>query len=805
VFEELRVTAGGQSLAIGGGVGSEGFDDLVFDARALDLESLGALVGSPVKLGGQADAHLELRGRFASPSATGRVEWQSPELGTTRLDGMTLNCAATQGVLRIDAAFRGAGRTLLDARLGIPQAPLELSIWELAASPLLAIDLSAAQLDLSLLDPLRSFGLPRLRGVLDGQLRFVGGASFPEQASLTLRAKRLSVGDAVPVDLELGIADRGQGWLAVEQLRIVRDEDSFEAIPGARVRLENREISFDGLELLAHGQRVRLSGGVGLQGFDGLRIEAQGLDVAALADAALDVTGRLDTKVELRGPFAKPALNGTVRWSEARVVGVPVDELVLDLQTVDSRIHATGTVRREGRPVVQGNALLPPEPLAGGVPLLASSELEVELRASHLELALLEPWLFGTFREPRGTVEGWLRLRGGHPRPRFEGLLDLQNGSLSVPVLGRTLAPIAGSLSLHSDSLRIDTLRVGPPGNDAVLTGTLGIDEAGTPRADLRLALREFPLAQTGFARANTSGAVEVAGPLDGLRVRGEMALSEVLVRLPEPQDPTLKEIRVLVDPTDMESLRESREPFAGFVGQADVDLGLTVPEGSRIRGQGADLQVDGEIRLRKPRLAPAAYAGLLRAQRGSYRFRGRRFELRRGSATFDGRPVPDPLLDIEAAHRVKDVTVVARITGRASDPTVRLRSEPELPEKDVLAYLLFGRSSDQVASSQQAALQSAAAGLAAGLALTEVETVLGRDLPVESVDIRVEEDGSLGELGVSGRLTERLSVRYGRTLGVDSEDQVGAEIRLAPRWSLQSDVTSSGNAGADLIWNLDY
>lgn len=749
VFEELRLAAGGQSLAIGGGLDSEGFDDLVLDGTAVDLGTLGALAGAPVELGGLADAHLEPRGRFDAPSVTGRIEWRSPRLGTTRLDGMSLKLAATPGELRIEADLRDSGRSLLVADLRVPEAPLELSVWELAASPLVEVDLRAAQLDLSLLDPLRSFGFPELRGT-----------------------------------------------------------ESFEALPGARVRLGDGEIRFDAFELLARDQRIQLTGGIGLQRFDGLRIEAQDLDVGVLADlagTAFEVTGRLDTNLELRGPLAEPAVNGTVRWSEAGVAGVPVDRLDLDLQTIDGRIRATGTVHRGGRPVAQGNAALPPKPWSGEVPLLASSELDAELRVSQLELALLEPWLPTAFREPRGTVEGRLSLRGGRPRPRLTGSLDLRNGSLSVPLLGRTLAPISGTLRLDSDSLQIETLQVGPAGNDAVLSGMLGIDEAGLGRADLRLALRDFPLAQSGFAQASTSGSIEVSGPLDGLRVGGELTLRDVLVRLPEPRDPALKEIRILADRAGPGSLQEGPGPMAGFADQADIDLGLTVPEGSRIRGRGADFEVTGELRLRKPRLQSAGYEGSLRVQRGFYRLHGRRFELRRGVASFDGRSDPDPLLDIEAAHTAKDVIVVALITGRASNPTVRLRSEPQLPEKDVLAYLLFGRAADRVASSQQAALQAAAAGLAAGLALTEIETVLGRDLPVDSVDVRVEEDGSLGEVGVGSRLTERLSVRYGRTLGVDPEDRVGVEIQLTPRWSLESDVTSSGKAGADLIWSFDY
>jgi translocation and assembly module TamB len=807
-FEALQLVAAGQSLAVAGGLLYEGFDDLVLDGAALELGTLGALAGAPVELGGRADAHLELRGRFGSPTATGSVEWRAPRFGTTRLEAMNLELAAAAGNLRIQADLRDQGRSLLIADLRVPEAPLGLSLQKLATTTQFALELRAAQLDLSLLEPLRSLGLPELRGVLDGQLDFAGGAPFPARASLVLGAERFSMGDAVPIDLELALADLGQGWLGVEQLRMVRSGDSFEALPGARLRVGERGIRFEGLQLLARDQQLRIDGGVGLRRFDGLQIEAQDLDVEALTDmvdARFEVTGRLDTKVELRGPFSDPSVNGSAQWRGASFAGLPLDQVDLDLQTVDGRIRGTGNVRRAGDPVARGTALLPPTPWASDRSLLTSEELDVELRAGHLELALLEPWLPSNIREPRGSARGWLRLRGREPRPSLAGSLELRDGSLSVPLLGRTLAPISAKLDLGSDSLQIETLQIGPPGHDAVLSGTLGIEVGGFGDADLHLALREFPLSQTGFAQANANGAIRVSGPRQQPNVNGELVLSEVLIRLPEPRDPAFKEIRVLANPADPAALRESSEAPDGFGGQADIDLGLTVPAGSRIRGRGADLAVSGELRLRKPRGEPAAYTGSLRADRGTYRLHGRRFELRRGSASFDGRPDPDPLLDIEAAHRTQDVTILVQITGRASDPTVRLRSEPVLPEKDVLAYLLFGRAADRVARSQQAALQSAAAGLAAGRALTEVETVLGKDLPIDSVDVRVEEDGSVGEVGVGGRLTERLSFRYGRTLGVDPEDQVGVEIQLSPSWSLQSEVTSSGKAGADVIWSLDY
>jgi hypothetical protein len=177
----------------------------------------------------------------------------------------------------------------------------------------------------------------------------------------------------------------------------------------------------------------------------------------------------------------------------------------------------------------------------------------------------------------------------------------------------------------------------------------------------------------------------------------------------------------------------------------------------------------------------------------------GRVFDIEQAQVNFTGRPDFDPMLDVRASHRVRNIMVYALVTGRASSPIVRLTSDPPYPQDDVLALLLFGRTRDELGQQQAGALQAALAP-GAGAALFEQ---IGIEAPV---DVDTDEDDA-GEpvIGVGRYLTQDIFVRYGQALGPEAESSVKVSWRFHPRWSVETEVKSSGDSSADLIWNYDY
>ena len=103
---------------------------------------------------------------------------------------------------------------------------------------------------------------------------------------------------------------------------------------------------------------------------------------------------------------------------------------------------------------------------------------------------------------------------------------------------------------------------------------------------------------------------------------------------------------------------------------------------------------------------------GGLDMRSGSVSVAGTTLSFTRGRVGFDGTGVSgkiDPTLDFLATSTTTGVTAMLAITGYVSKPKITLSSEPELPQDEVLSYLLFKQSAKSLGPFQIAEI---AAGL---------------------------------------------------------------------------------------------
>ena len=74
-----------------------------------------------------------------------------------------------------------------------------------------------------------------------------------------------------------------------------------------------------------------------------------------------------------------------------------------------------------------------------------------------------------------------------------------------------------------------------------------------------------------------------------------------------------------------------------------------------------------------------------------------------------------DPFLDFVARSSGSDITVFITVRGRVSELDISFSSQPELPQDEVLARLIFNRGINELSAFQIAQLAAAAAELAGG------------------------------------------------------------------------------------------
>jgi autotransporter translocation and assembly factor TamB len=718
------------------------------------------------------EATLEARGGL-------RVALEPGEVGGVSLDGgeLALALEGQRLVVEQGSVRSELGNLRLEGVANLAEARIEQLVLEGALAQLARLPWTQAPF-------------------LDGSLVFrLDGAGAFEQPTiaLELEARELVIGE-----LALG-ALRGAG----------------------RVQLAREAVGVESLVLENGGQRLLVSGTLHPQelhtsaeapAFRGLRVEANDLDVSLLGPLLAQDTplgGRLDASLLADGPLLAPSLTGRLVWRAPRVGDAALERIEGTVSGEAGRAEIGFEAFRAKLALGRARAALRLAALAEPQALLADPATELDVEADSLDVALVAPWLPRQLRSAEGRVEVAFRLRGAEPEPKVEGHFVLADGGVTVPVLRQRFEPIRGRLVFANGGIVLEDARVGSPGAEAVLEGNVALEDLEPRSLALRLAFDGFPLSRSPLLETDVAGDLRLEGPLDQLSLSGQLALDETRISLRDSAEPTLREIRVLQEEAQTpagDTLRIEERPVpTGAWERARVDVALAAPIGTRVRGPGLQLELVGDLAFRKEPLQELALVGGARVLRGRYAFQRTRFDVRRGRLTFNGGIPADPLLDVEAVHRVEDITVLITVTGPSSAPTVLLSSDPPLPESDVLAYLVFGVPLDQLAESQRMALQDAAGSFAAGLIASEAEMLLEDALPIDTLEIRIAEDGTPEEVSVGKYVSDRVFVRVGQSLGPNPRERVAAEYRLNRNWSIAGDLDSTESAGADLIFTFEY
>jgi translocation and assembly module TamB len=105
---------------------------------------------------------------------------------------------------------------------------------------------------------------------------------------------------------------------------------------------------------------------------------------------------------------------------------------------------------------------------------------------------------------------------------------------------------------------------------------------------------------------------------------------------------------------------------------------------------------------------------GHMSIERGRFDFLSKRFEFGESSVVLQEDALQSRL-SLEAVRQTSELKAVVEITGTLERPEIKLTSEPNLPEDEVLSRILFGRSPTQLTAIETARLAVAISQLSGG------------------------------------------------------------------------------------------
>jgi translocation and assembly module TamB len=227
-----------------------------------------------------------------------------------------------------------------------------------------------------------------------------------------------------------------------------------------------------------------------------------------------------------------------------------------------------------------------------------------------------------------------------------------------------------------------------------------------------------------------------------------------------------------------------------------EVDLRIGLGDALRVRGQGLDTRLAGELQLTMPAGRPTL-TGELRTVGGNYDAYGQKLVVERGLVRFAGAP-DNPNLDVLALRPGLDVEVGVAITGSAQSPRVRLHAVPDMSESDKLTWLVLGRDPATVGRTDTALLQRAALALLAGEDAGPGDALMRR-LGLDDFSIRDADDESGGAVVTLGKqLSDRWYVGYERAVNATAGNWQ-LVYRAARRFTLR--LQSGLDNAIDAIW----
>ena len=630
------------------------------------------------------------------------------------------------------------------------------------------------------------FGEPFQRARVQGSL----SNRMLKVQSFTLSAPAGSISGAGSYDLssrafQIGASGSGIGisrivWInrrgvdAAGTLKFALSGSGTTADPHFNAQVSLTGLAFKGeplgsLELTAHtanhtlvydGATRMVSAAVSLHGETALSGNYQSratlnfsqFNVAALLNMAgvegLSADSSLAGTITVEGPLTRPAqLRGDARLHElavtlagvhlksegglhATLAGNRIQLDPLHVTGEDTDLHAQGVLDLNGVRSGTRNG-------KGRLDMSAQGSINLKLAET------LDPDLTAS-----GSTTFQVEAHGPLNDPSLQGRVDFQDCSLSLGDLPNGLSQMHGTLVFNQNQLQVKTLTAMSGGGLLSVGGYLAYQHGI-------------------FADLNVTG--------QGIRVRypqGVSSLTDARLRLEGPQNNLLLTGDVLITrftispDLDMAALAAQANAAVEKIAPSDapsnhIRLNVHVMSSPQLNFQNAYAKLAGNVDLHlRGTVANPSLLGHVSITEGAATIAGTRYELERGEVTFTNPVRIEPNIDVTATARVSDYDVTLDVHGTPARMTVNPRSDPPMPEADVISLLALGHTQNQerlyTAQQEQSLTNPTTDALLGGALNATVSSRIQRLFGAGSVKI---DPHYLGALGNS---TSRITVQEG-------------------------------------------
>jgi translocation and assembly module TamB len=608
--------------------------NLRLDAAKVNVDEVRPFIKAKLPLTGMIDAQLQVEGPVRSPSGSGWVE-----LDSGSVYGEPVNRVRAQGKI--------ADRVLSFSSISIASGAGAIAAtgsYDLQ-SKRFQVDAKSAGIDVAKID-----SLSRQNWGASGRL------SFNVSGTGTLDDPQLQ-GDASLANLELG----GE---PVGVLQVNAHTVNHALVYDMTTRLDTAVLNLHGQTTLKPDYATQA------------RIDFSQFNIDSILRLAhikqLSGESSLAGSITLEGPLAHPEqLRGEARLQNmvATIAGVHLKSIGDVHATLANQrihldpLHVTGEdtdLRGQGTLALNGARQLD---LAanGSVNLKLAQTVDPDLTAS-------------------GITTFQVEAHGPLKDPSLQGRIDIENGAMSFGDVPNGLSQLRGRLEFNQDRLEVRSLTAMSGGGPLSVGGNLSYQHG--IYADLTVTGKGVRIRYPQGISSLADATLHLQGSQSSMLLSGDVLITRFAIS----QDMDFAALA-----SQAKSAQGTAPPNAPT---NHVRLDVRIHSSPQLNFQNAFAKLAGDVDLRlRGTLATPSLLGRVSVTEGNAIIAGTRYELQRGDITFTNPVRIEPIIDLSANARVQDYDITLALHGTPDKMSVTYRSDPPMPESDVVALLALGRT----------------------------------------------------------------------------------------------------------------
>jgi autotransporter translocation and assembly factor TamB len=414
-----------------------------------------------------------------------------------------------------------------------------------------------------------------------------------------------------------------------------------------------------------------------------IRASVRDLDPSAVPQAPAGLTGRVSVDIDATASAADlKTLEG--------VIGFPRLEITFNRLTLAQQepsriaIHAgAASLERVALSGSGGEARA-----SGTVGLVGERRVDLKMDGS-LNIAALSGLMKGIRTD--GTATWNLAAIGTVTSPELHGTFDLAEATVASDALNIAAENVGAHINLAGPRIELRTLSGEVNGGTLDGSGVMTLGGGTITDLDLRVSAKDFAYDAPLDLRSLSDATIHVSRRGDEFVVDGQVTINEAgLTTDINFDDGLFADIRA-------PRTRDLTEPREALLERVRFAININTATPVMIDNNLARAGIDANLRIVGTPYEPGLTGRLTVDEGGQITLNARRYAVERGIITFvdDRRIVPS--VDLVLNTKASNYDVRITVAGTTSQTETTWTSEPPLPEPDIMALVVTGRTVDEM------------------------------------------------------------------------------------------------------------